>query len=174
VAAAVAGVASGSLGGTAAAGSGTSAGPSQAGAVAYAHPAPAPAFSLPALAGSGEHVSLSQYQGKPLVVNFFASWCKPCQQETPLLAAFYSQHQGQVQVVGVDGNDPTAKALAFVKAKAVSYPVGADRSLVAASAYNIAAFPQTFFLNARHEIVYQVFGAVTQAELSKGTSLMQG
>jgi hypothetical protein len=76
--------------------------------------------------------------------------------------------------VGVDGNDPTASALAFVHAKGVTYPVGVDQSLITASAYSVAAFPQTFFLNSRHEIVYQVFGAVTQAELSKGTSLMQG
>ncbi|HUN34988.1 MAG TPA: TlpA disulfide reductase family protein [Trebonia sp.] len=173
VAAVIAGVASGSLRGTPAASGGKS-GPSTDTAVVYAHPTPAPAFSLPALAASGQHVTLSQYQSKPLIVNFFASWCAPCQAETPLLARFYKQQGGRVTIVGVDGNDPTASALAFVHAKGVTYPVGADRSLITASAYNVSAFPQTFFLNARHEIVYQVFGAVTQAELAKGTSLMQG
>jgi len=172
VAAAIAGVASGSLNGTRAA---TSSGSSASGdsAVVYSHPTPAPAFSLPSLSVSGQQVALSQYQGKPLIVNFFASWCGPCQQETPLLARFYKQQGGRVTIVGVDGNDPTASALAFVHAKGVTYPVGADKSLITASAYNVAAFPQTFFLNSRHQIVYQVFGAVTQAELSKGTGLMQ-
>jgi cytochrome c biogenesis protein CcmG, thiol:disulfide interchange protein DsbE len=171
VAAVVVGVASGSLKGSPAAKS--SGGSAAAGdsAVIYAHPTPAPAFTLPALTTSG-HVTLSQYQGKPLIVNFFASWCGPCQQETPLLARFYKQQAGRVTIVGVDGNDPTAKALAFVHAKGVAYPVGEDESLITASAYNVSAFPQTFFLNSRHEIVYQVFGAVTQAELTKGTSLM--
>jgi cytochrome c biogenesis protein CcmG, thiol:disulfide interchange protein DsbE len=173
VAAAVVGVASGSLRGTPAKDSSGSAASGDS-AVVYAHPAQAPAFSLPALAASGQQVALSQYQGKPLIVNFFASWCGPCQQETPLLARFYKQQDGRVTIVGVDGNDPTASALSFVHAKGVTYPVGADKSLITASAYNVAAFPQTFFLNSRHQIVYQVFGAVTQAELSKGTSLMQG
>jgi thiol-disulfide isomerase/thioredoxin len=173
VAAVGVGVGSGSLNGTPAAkGSSGSSGLTDS-TVVYAHPAPAPAFTLAALTTSG-HVTLSQYQGKPLIVNFFASWCKPCQQETPLIARFYKQQAGRVTIVGIDGNDETASALAFVHAKGVTYPVGADRSLFTASAYNVAAFPQTFFLNSRHEIVYRVFGAVTQAELTKGTSLMQG
>ncbi len=173
VAAVLVGVASGSLNGAPAASSGTGSQASGDSVVVYAHPAPAPAFSLPALSSSGQ-VALSQYQGRALIVNFFASWCGPCQQETPLLARFYKQHDGHVTMVGIDGNDPTANALAFVHAKGVTYPVGADKSLITASAYNVAAFPQTFFLNSRHEIVYQVFGAITSAELSKGTSLMQG
>ncbi|HTU75969.1 MAG TPA: TlpA disulfide reductase family protein [Trebonia sp.] len=173
VAAAIAGVAGGSLNGSPAASGGGSPA-SGDGAVVYAHPTQAPAFSLPDLTASGQQVGLSQYQGKPLIVNFFASWCGPCQQETPLLARFYKQQGGRVTILGVDGNDPTANAVAFVHAKGVTYPVGADKSLITASAYNVAAFPQTFFLNASHQIVYQVFGAVTQAELSKGASLMRG
>jgi thiol-disulfide isomerase/thioredoxin len=172
VAAAVAGVAGGSLRGSPAATGGGSSAPGDT-AVVYAHPTQAPAFILPDLTTTGQHVGLSQYQGKPLIVNFFASWCRPCQQETPLLARFYKQQDGRVTIVGVDGNDPAANALAFVHAKGVTYPVGVDKSLITASAYNVSAFPQTFFLNARHQIVYQVFGAVTQAELAKGTSLMR-
>jgi cytochrome c biogenesis protein CcmG/thiol:disulfide interchange protein DsbE len=174
VAAVGVGVASGSLNGTPAARGSSGSTALGDSAVAYAHPTPAPAFTLPAVGNSAQHVSLSQYQGKPLIVNFFASWCGPCQQETPLLARFYKQQAGRVTLVGVDGNDPAAQALAFVHAKGVTYPVGADTSLITASAYNVAAFPQTFFLNSRHEIVYQVFGAVTLPELAKGTSLMQG
>jgi cytochrome c biogenesis protein CcmG/thiol:disulfide interchange protein DsbE len=173
VAAVVVGVAGGSLRGTPGATGGGSSAPGDT-AVVYAHPTQAPAFSLPDLSTTGQHVGLSQYQGKPLIVNFFASWCGPCQQETPLLARFFKQQDGRVAILGVDGNDPAANAVAFVHAKGVTYPVGADKSLITASAYNVSAFPQTFFLNSRHQIVYQVFGAVTQAELAKGTSLMQG
>ena len=49
----------------------------------------APAFSLPVLNQSGQKVSLSDYAGRPLIVNFFASWCEPCQKETPLLATVW-------------------------------------------------------------------------------------
>ena len=136
-------------------------------------PAPdpaAPAFSLPALGQSGQ-ISLSDYAGKPLIVNFFASWCEPCQQETPLLARFYRGEHGKVAIVGLDENDGQASALSFTHKEGVSYPVGFDPQVVAASAYGVAGLPQTFFLDARHRIVDRVFGAVTQADLNRGIAL---
>jgi cytochrome c biogenesis protein CcmG, thiol:disulfide interchange protein DsbE len=134
----------------------------------------APAFRLPALAQSGQQVSLGSYAGQPLIVNFFASWCSPCQQETPLLARFYRDEHGRVAMVGLDENDTMSNALSFTRAKGVSYPVGFDPQLTAASAYGVSGLPQTFFLDARHRIVDRVFGAVTQADLDKGIALATG
>jgi cytochrome c biogenesis protein CcmG/thiol:disulfide interchange protein DsbE len=174
VAAAVVGVASGSLNG---------ARPGEAGGPSATPPAIAPAFTLPVLAAPGrggpggaasgsQQVSLSQYQGRPLIVNFWASWCGPCQQETPLLAGFYKARGGRVAIVGVDSNDTTAKAIAFVRAKGVSYPIGVDPRLVTADAYDVAAFPQTFFLDSAHRVVDRVFGPLTRVTLDKGVRLM--
>lgn len=132
----------------------------------------APGFTLNSLTAPGQHITLSQYQGKPLIVNFWASWCPPCQQETPLLARWYSQHH--VTLVGLDENDTAASALKFARAKGVTYPIGVDPQLAAANAYGVTELPQTFFLNAQHRIVDHVLGAVTQASLDKGLSLMQG
>jgi cytochrome c biogenesis protein CcmG/thiol:disulfide interchange protein DsbE len=129
-------------------------------------------FTLPALGKTGQQVSLSQYQGKPVIVNFWASWCEPCQQETPLLASWYKQQDGHVNLVGVDENDTTAAALKFAKAKGVTYPIGFDPQVTIALDYNVDGLPQTFFLNAQHRIVDHVLGAVTKAELAKGLSLM--
>ncbi len=174
VAAAVTGVASGSLNG---------APPGNAGTNSATAPTVAPDFSLPALAapghgragqGGGRPVSLSQYQGRPLIVNFWASWCRPCQQETPLLASFYKANGGRLAIVGVDSNDRAAKAIAFVAAKGVSYPIGVDLKLSLADAYSVEAFPQTFFLDSRHRVVDHVFGPLTQATLDKGVNLMTG
>jgi cytochrome c biogenesis protein CcmG/thiol:disulfide interchange protein DsbE len=131
----------------------------------------AAAFSLPALGTSGQRVALSAYAGKPLVVNFFASWCVPCKTETPRLAAFYRAEHGKVAIVGLDENDTQANALSFTQADKVSYPVGFDPAMTAASGYEVAALPQTFFLDARHRVVDRIFGAVTQAELDKGIAL---
>ena len=131
----------------------------------------AAAFSLPALGPSGQQVSLAGYRGKPLIVNFFASWCEPCQKETPMLARFYRTEHGKVAIVGLDENDVRASALSFTRANGVGYPVGFDPAAVAASAYGVSALPQTFFLDARHHIVDRVFGAVTLADLSKGIAL---
>ena len=142
-----------------------------AGSSAASQP-PAPAFTLTALGDPGQHISLSQYQGKPLIVNFWASWCDPCQRETPLLASWYKQQHGHVIIVGLDENDNTANALKFAHAKGVTYPVGVDPVLAAANAYGVVALPQTFFLNAQHRIVDRVYGAVTQADLAKGVRLM--
>jgi cytochrome c biogenesis protein CcmG, thiol:disulfide interchange protein DsbE len=129
-------------------------------------------FTLPALDHPDQKVSLSQYQGKPVIVNFFASWCEPCQRETPLLASWYTQQHGHVAMLGLDENDVTANALKFDQAKGVSYPVGFDPNLTVPSAYGVNGLPQTFFLNARHRIVDHVLGAVTKADLAKGVRLM--
>jgi cytochrome c biogenesis protein CcmG, thiol:disulfide interchange protein DsbE len=141
-----------------------------AGAAAAPDPA-APSFSLPVLGHSGQTVSLADYAGHPLIVNFFASWCEPCQQETPLLARFYHTEHGRVAIVGLDENDVLGSAMSFTRKEGVSYPVGFDPEVSAASAYGVAALPQTFFLNAKHRIVDRVFGAVTLADLHHGIAL---
>jgi len=142
------------------------------GSSSAAPPAPAaPGFTVAALGGPGK-VSLSQYNGKPVIVNFWASWCGPCQQETPLLASWYKQQHGRVALVGLDENDSTAKALAFARAKGVSYPLGSDPLTTVTGPYGVDALPQTFFLNARHQIVEHVLGALTKADLTQGVALM--
>ncbi len=155
----------GSLTGIALAGSGSAA-PSRA----AADPA-APTFGLPVLGHSGRQVSLAGYAGQPLIVNFFASWCDPCKQETPLLARFYRAERGKVALVGLDENDAPGSALSFTRANGVTYPVGWDPQFAAASAYGVDGLPQTFFLNARHRIVDRVFGAVTLADINRGIAL---
>jgi cytochrome c biogenesis protein CcmG, thiol:disulfide interchange protein DsbE len=135
-------------------------------------PQPAAAFSLPALGTAGQHVSLSQYAGKPVIINFWASWCSPCQQETPLLASWYKQQHGKVILLGLDENDSAAAAEKFARAKGVTYPLGFDPNVTVAPAYGVDALPQTFFLNAKHQIVDHVIGAVTTASLDKGVALM--
>jgi cytochrome c biogenesis protein CcmG, thiol:disulfide interchange protein DsbE len=119
-------------------------------------------------------VALADYAGQPLIVNFFASWCGPCQTETPLLAKFYRGEHGKVALVGMDENDVLGSAISFTHADGVSYPVGWDPQVTVASAYGVVALPQTFFLNAEHRIVDRIFGAVTQTTLSKGIALATG
>jgi thiol-disulfide isomerase/thioredoxin len=104
-------------------------------------------------------------------VNFFASWCTACKQETPLLGTFYRTEHAKVALVGLDENDVLGNAMSFTRADGVTYPVGWDPQLSAADAYGVSALPQTFFLNAKHRIVDRIFGAVTLTDLSKGITL---
>jgi cytochrome c biogenesis protein CcmG, thiol:disulfide interchange protein DsbE len=146
-------------------------------AKAPAHPQ-APAFTLPALGSSGHsggHISLAGFAGKPLIINFFASWCEPCQKETPLLARFYRAAHGSVTLIGVDANDKASAALKFIHAAGVSYPVAFDPyPMHTTISFGVDALPQTFFLDARHRIVKLVRGAVTEQELDAGVAQITG
>src|ERR1700722_5938335 len=67
----------------------------------------------PQLGHAGVTVSLGAYAGRPVIVNFFASWCVPCRLETPMLARFYASQHGRVVLLGIDANDETPAALRF-------------------------------------------------------------
>jgi len=136
-------------------------------------PPQARSFSLAQLGRPGSRVTLASYAGQPVIINFFASWCSPCQRETPLLAKFYLSNHGRVRVLGIDSNDQTALALQFARKTGVRYPVGFDPYPAATTiSYRVLALPQTFFLNAQHRIVLHVVGALTTKDLTKGVSLM--
>jgi thiol-disulfide isomerase/thioredoxin len=136
-------------------------------------PPVAKSFSLAQLGKPGSHITLASYTGKPLIINFFASWCTPCQRETPLLAKFYQSMHGRVRVLGIDSNDQKAPALRFVRKTGVRYPVGIDPfPATTTTSYGVLALPQTFFLNARHQIVLHVVGSLTTKNLTRGVSLM--
>jgi thiol-disulfide isomerase/thioredoxin len=133
----------------------------------------AKSFSLAELGHPGATVSLAAYAGRPVIVNFFASWCAPCQRETPMFARYYASQHGRVVLLGIDANDEATAAMRFVAKAGVGYPVGFDRfpSPVTTS-YGVYALPQTFFLDAQHHIVAKVMGAVTPHELTRDVALM--
>jgi cytochrome c biogenesis protein CcmG/thiol:disulfide interchange protein DsbE len=75
-------------------------------------------------------------------------------------------------VIGVDANDNRASAVKFTRDYGVSYPVASDPAATTAGAYGVSALPQTFFLNAQHQVVDRIYGAATQASLARGVKLM--
>jgi len=131
----------------------------------------APDFTLPSLTG-GSAVQLARLgrdRHRPVVLNFFASWCGPCQQETPLLASTARAEQAKgatVQFVGVDVADQTTAALAFVRQTGIPYPVGVDADVrVTSGLYGLDAQPNTFFIDASGRVIGHAIGAVTAAQL---------
>jgi cytochrome c biogenesis protein CcmG, thiol:disulfide interchange protein DsbE len=135
---------------------------------------PAPTFTLQSLADPGQQVSLAAYQGRPVILNFFASWCTPCKKETPLLANYYKASKGKVAIIGVDADDSATAARRFLAANAVAYPVGFETTPALANAYGVSeiGIPETFFLDARHRIVKRVLGGVTMKSLTAGVALI--
>jgi cytochrome c biogenesis protein CcmG, thiol:disulfide interchange protein DsbE len=141
-----------------------------------APPPPAPAFSLPSLRDPLQQVSLSAYRGRPVILNFFASWCTPCQHETPLLARFYRASRGGVVIIGVDADDKAAAARRFLAANGVTFPVGFESTPAVADAYGVSGIgiPETFFLDSRHRIVKRVLGDVSAQTLTADLALIDG
>jgi cytochrome c biogenesis protein CcmG, thiol:disulfide interchange protein DsbE len=136
--------------------------------IRYAKP-----FTLTELGHAGQQISLASVAGRPVILNFFASWCAPCKKETPLLASFYRQHDGRVLVIGIDSADQESAALSFIDADKVGYPIGFDPIPAStALAYGAAQLPQTFFLNARHQIVRHISGDLTRSELDSWASTL--
>jgi cytochrome c biogenesis protein CcmG, thiol:disulfide interchange protein DsbE len=131
----------------------------------------APAFTLPSLTG-GPPVDLyvlGRDAHRPVVLNFFASWCTPCQKETPLLARSADAERAKgsvVRFVGVDVADQHANAIAFVDSSGITYPVATDADLTVTSGlYGLNGEPNTFFIDASGDVVGHVIGAVTPAQL---------
>jgi cytochrome c biogenesis protein CcmG, thiol:disulfide interchange protein DsbE len=148
-------------------------GATSGGSPQHAPPPRAQAFTLSELGHPGQHISLAQYAGHPLILNFFASWCEPCQRETPLIARFYRSHRRSVIIIGIDVNDTSSAGLAFARKMGVAYPVASDPApMTMALNYGVSALPQTFFLNAQHRIVKRVIRAVTLTDLRSGVAVM--
>ena len=132
---------------------------------------PAPNFTLPSVTGGApvDLHALGVARHHPVVLNFFASWCIPCQKETPLLASTASAAQAKgsvIQFVGVDAADKPADAIPFIQRTGITYPVGQDATLhVTADLYGLNAEPQTFFIDESGTVVGHVFGPVTKAQL---------
>ncbi|HWH15190.1 MAG TPA: TlpA disulfide reductase family protein, partial [Miltoncostaeaceae bacterium] len=123
----------------------------------------APELVLPRLDGRGE-LRLAEYRGRPVVLNFWASWCEPCREEMPALARF-ARDQRRVAVVGVAVNDAPARSRAFARRAGVGFPLAVDREAGAAGRFGVSGLPVTVFIDAEGRIVRTVRGVVTEADL---------
>ena len=131
----------------------------------------APNFTLSSAVGGStvDLYTLGKHRHHPVVLNFFASWCIPCQKETPLLAstARAEQAKGSVlQFVGVDAADPPTAAIPFIHQFGINYPVGQDPNVVvSANVYGLNGYPATFFIDASGKVVWHQTGPISKVEL---------
>ena len=132
---------------------------------------PAPDFSLAMLRPKGEQsqLSLSNFKGKPVVLNFWASWCDPCKEEMPLLENTWQQMQAQgknVVFLGIDFQDSNGDATSFLQQYSITYPIVLDANGSVANNYGIASLPVTIFINRNGTVTSRVARQLTRQALS--------
>ena len=124
----------------------------------------------------GNEVKLSDYLGKPVVLNFWASWCGPCKREMPDFDEKYQALGENVQFLMInltDGNTETVEgASAFIASQGYTFPVFYDTSSMAAAMYGISAIPATFFIDAEGNAIAQATGAIDGETLQRGIDLI--
>ena len=133
---------------------------------------PAPRFTLPDLSDPSATLSLAQLRGRPVLVNFWASWCVPCRKEAPLLEVTYRRVGGRVAFLGVDTNDTRAAALSFLRQTGVTYPSVYDPHATAATAYGLFGLPTTVFVSPEGRILERNVGALSSGSLAQGIALL--
>jgi thiol-disulfide isomerase/thioredoxin len=112
----------------------------------------APDFTLPSLEG-GEEVTLSSFRGRPVVLNFWASWCVPCREEAPAFQAAHEKWGDRVVFIGVDAQDFVGDARKFVEKHGVTYLNVHDGSGSTLGRFGITGFPETLWIDAEGRIV---------------------
>lgn len=141
---------------------------------------PAPAFVLPVL--QGEDFRLEDYKGKVVLVNFWATWCEPCREETPALQAAYEDlHEQGLEIVGINlTNDEISQGKgekeisAFVNQYGVTYPIALDTEGDVANAFRIYPIPTSYFIDREGNIRYVRVSTLTYDEVATlFKSLMQ-
>ena len=124
----------------------------------------------------GNAVALSDMLGKPVVMNFWASWCPPCREEMPAFEKVYAELGADVQfmmVDMVDGWGETAEeGMEYVDEQGFTFPVYFDTDMDAALTYGVRSIPMTFFIDAEGYIVTSATGAIGEESLRAGIALI--
>ena len=108
--------------------------------------APAPSFTL--AARGGQNVSLTQYKGQVVMLNFWASWCGPCRQEMPLLESIYRKYNKMgFTMIGVNVEPDSNAANDWLKATPVSFPILYDRDSKVSKLYDVGGMPATVIID---------------------------
>ena len=125
---------------------------------------------------SGKEVKLSDFRGKPTVVNFWASWCGPCKSEMPDFDAVYQRMGDDIHFLMVNmtdgGQETLAGAQKFIADSGYTFPVYYDTQYSATMAYGAYSLPMTFFFDADGYVIAQATGAIDKDTLMQGIGMI--
>jgi thiol-disulfide isomerase/thioredoxin len=127
----------------------------------------APDFTVETLDGAG--FTLSEHlasDGRPVFLNMWASWCPPCRAEMPDIDAAADAHS-DVKFIGIAASDEPESAAGFAASIDIGYTIGFDEHGVVARDYNVPGLPSSYIISAEGEILEQIFGAVTKADIDE-------
>ncbi len=124
---------------------------------------PAPDIALPNFAG--ETVRISDFEGQPLVVNYWASWCLSCLIELPGFEEVYQRHRGSLEFLGINLADDPTRALSVAMDIGLSYPLAVDEDGSSYTEFGGFTMPTTIFINSEGNILEVYSGNLTAGEL---------
>lgn len=123
----------------------------------------APGFQLRDL--NAKDVKLSDFRGKVVVLNFWATWCGPCRDELPVLQSLAQRYGGRLVVVGVDEGEAGATVAAFARTNGLSYPILLDVQMTTGHDYEVSTIPRTLVIDGNGVIRYNRRGTLIPADL---------
>lgn len=129
---------------------------------------PAPDFVLKTL--SGDSFSLREARGRPVVLNFWATWCGPCQRELPALQAAAERYGDRVLIVGIDQGEEAATVQAYVDELGLTFPIPMDSEFTVSELYNVRGLPTTFFIDSEGVIRHLWLGEMNSITLAEGVA----
>jgi len=127
----------------------------------------APAISLPDLRDPTQRVELESLRGRPVVVNFWASWCVPCRKEMPGFEAAHQRFGDSVAFLGVNHQDGRTPARELMRQTGVTYPSGSDPEGRVATDYGLRGMPSTVFISSSGQIVASRTGELSRSQLEE-------
>ena len=128
---------------------------------------PAPGFQTFAVDGAPVHFP-GAFLGKPLVIRFWADWCRYCEGEMTAIESVYQRHRGQgLQVLAINSGQDKPTVAAFIKKIGVSYPALLDEQSKIARSYGVVALPTTYFVDARGIVRGKIVGEADVATFER-------